>query len=153
YLPPELPVHFLLVGNMDSAKLTKQINKSPLKHAIHRTGYRFDAPALMASCDAYVLPALKREGLPKGVIEAMAYAVPPIVTDSGGSPELIEDQFSGLIIPSGNVRALAEAITFLMKNPDIRRQIGKNAKERIGNYFRIEKTVEETYRLYEQLCK
>lgn len=153
YLPPEEPVHFLLVGDMNSNKLTKQINKSPLKHAIHRTGYRFDAPALMASCDAYVLPALRREGLPKGVIEAMAYAVAPIVSDSGGSPELVEDKLSGLIVPSGNARAIAEAITFLMRNPDIRRRIGKNARERIGSRFRIEKTIEETYRLYEQLCQ
>ncbi len=153
YLSPEELVHFLLVGDMHSTKLTKQINKSPFRHAIHRTGYRFDAPALMASCDAYVLPALRREGLPKGVIEAMAYAVPPIVTDSGGSPELIEDRLSGLIVPSGNARAIAEAITFLLENPDARRQIGINARERIGSHFRIEKTVEKTYRLYEQLCE
>lgn len=153
YFQPGQPVHFLLVGDMNSARLTKQIRNSPVKHAIHLAGYRRDAPALMASCDAYVLPSLRREGLPKGVIEAMAYAVPPIVTDSGGSPELIEDRTSGLIVPSGNAHAIAKAIEFLLKNPDARRQIGRSARERIGSHFRIEKTVEETYRLYEQLCE
>jgi glycosyltransferase involved in cell wall biosynthesis len=153
YLPPDGSVHFLLVGDMNSTKLRKQIRNSPFKHVIHIAGYRRDAPSLMASCDAYVLPALRREGLPKGVIEAMSYAIPPIVTDSGGSPELIEDRLSGLIIPSGNACAIAEAIKFLLENPDARRQIGKNARERIGSHFRIEKTVEKTYRLYEQLCE
>lgn len=147
------PVHFLLVGNMNSDRLARQIQKSAVKHTIHLAGYRLDAPALMASCSTYVLPSLRREGLPKGVIEAMAYAVPPIVTDSGGSPELIEDRISGLVVPSGDARAIAKAIEFLLENPDARRQIGKNARMRIGSHFRIEKTVEETYRLYRQLCQ
>ncbi len=150
---PGQSVHFLLVGDMNSDRLRKQIQNSPAKHAIHLAGYRLDAPALMASCDAYVLPSLRREGLPKGVIEAMAYAVPPIVTDSGGSPELIEDGISGLIVPSGNARAIAEAVEYFLVNPDARRQVGRNARERIGSHFRIEKTIEETYRLYQQLCE
>ncbi len=147
------PVHFLLVGNMNSERLARQIQKSPVKHTLHLAGYRPDAPALMASCNAYVLPSLRREGLPKGVIEAMAYGVPPIVTDSGGSPELIEDRISGLVVPSGDAYAIAKAIEFLLENPDARRQIGRNARVRIGGHFRIEKTVEETYRLYRQLCQ
>ena len=151
YLPPDAPVHFLLVGHMGSAKLAKHIEQSPMKNRIHLTGYRLDAPALMASCDAYVLPALRREGLPKGVIEAMAYGVPPVVTDSGGSPELIEDGISGLIVPPGDPGAIGAALRQLLDQPDLRRRMGKNAQKRIRTHFCIEDTINNTLILYKQL--
>jgi len=151
YLTPSAPVHFLLVGHMDSPRLSKHIEQSPMKNRIHLTGYRRDAPTLMASCDAYVLPALRREGLPKGVIEAMAYAVPPVVTDSGGSPELIEDGISGLIVPPGDPRAIGAALTQLLDHPDLRHRMGTNARERIRSHFCIEDTINNTFNLYNRL--
>ena len=105
----------------------------------------------MASCDAYVLPALRREGLPKGVIEAMAYGIPPIVTDSGGSPELVIDKESGLIVPSANAEAIARAVTYLYENPRLREEMGINARERIRMHFRIDDTIKKTYSLYNEL--
>jgi glycosyltransferase involved in cell wall biosynthesis len=150
-LPERSPVHFLLVGDMKSERLKRQIRRSPLREAIHLTGYRPDAPALMAACDAYVLPALRREGLPKGVIEAMCYGVPPVVTDSGGSPELIEEGVSGMIVPSGSARAIAEAVQYLQEHPDIRRQMGASARFRIETRFRNSDTVAKTFRLYREL--
>jgi glycosyltransferase involved in cell wall biosynthesis len=151
YLPPQPPVHLLLVGDMASQKLKNKIQSSPLRQCIHVPGYRSDAPALMAGCDAYVLPALRREGLPKGVIEAMCYGVPPIVTDAGGSPELIEDGISGLVVPPGNAAAIAEALSYLAENPDARRRMGTQARQRIADRFRHEDTVEKTFRLYTEL--
>lgn len=151
YLPQQPAVHLLLVGDMESKRLKEKIRSSPRRRAIHLAGYRPDAPALMASCDAYVLPALRREGLPKGVIEAMCYAVPPVVTDSGGSPELIEKGISGLVVPAGSAVALAEALTYLVENPDIRRRMGTQARQRIADCFRHEDTVEKTIQLYLEL--
>ncbi len=144
-------VNILLVGNMNSIKLKKQIDNSPFKDNIHLVGFRSNAPAIIGSCNVCVLPSLKREGLPKVVIEAMSYAVPPIVTDSGGSPELIVDKKSGFIVPSGSAKAIAEAIMYLYSYPDEREQIGKNAQERIRSQFRIEDTIEKTFNLYQQL--
>jgi glycosyltransferase involved in cell wall biosynthesis len=151
YLPPSAPVHFLLVGHMDSPRLAQHVEQSPMKNRIHLTGYRLDAPALMASCAAYVLPALRREGLPKGVIEAMAYGVPPVVTDSGGSPELIENGISGLIVPPGDPRAIGTALTQLLDQPDLRRRMGDCARERIRAHFCIDDTIVNTFNLYKRL--
>lgn len=151
HLPEGTPIHFLLVGNMNSETLQRQIAQSPWRDKIHQTGFRRDAPALMAACDVSVLPALKREGLPKVVIESMAYATPAIVTDSGGSPELVVDGDSGLVVPPGNARAIAEAILLLFNNPDKRVLMGHRAKERIGTAFRIEDTILKTLALYRSL--
>lgn len=152
HLPQQPPVHLLLVGDMTSKRLQGKIESSPLRNAIHLTGYRSDAPALTAACDVYVLPALRREGLPKGVIEAMCHGVPPIVTDSGGSPELVEHGISGLVVPPGNAAALAEALSELMADPGARRRMGKQAQKCIAERFRHADTVENTFQLYSALA-
>lgn len=153
YLPADNSIHFLLIGEMNSPTLIKQIEKSPFNDRIHLAGFRSDAPAVSAACDAVVLPALRREGLPKAVIEAMAYGVAPIVTDSGGSPELVKHNESGLVVPPGNAKAIAEAIIRLYENPALRQKIGGNAKARIAADFRIEDTIEKTYELYNILLE
>lgn len=150
-LPADIPAHLLLVGDMQARKLARRIRKSPARDRIHRIGFRSDAPAIAAACDAFCLPSTKREGLPRAVIEAMAYGVPPIVTNSGGSPELIEPDKSGLIVPIKDPDALAKAIELLFRNPDRRLAMGRAARERIGRDFRNEDTVTETIALYESL--
>jgi glycosyltransferase involved in cell wall biosynthesis len=150
-LPRDLPAQFLLVGRMDAPQLQRRIRSSVRREAFHLAGYRRDAPAWMAACDAYVLPALRREGLPKGVIEAMCYGVAPIVTDSGGSPELVEEGKSGLVVPSGSAAAIARAIGFLYDHPDARRQMGRAARERIRSHFHVETTITRTFDLYRSL--
>jgi glycosyltransferase involved in cell wall biosynthesis len=143
--------HLLLIGKMNAVSLSKQIGKSPMKDRIHLAGFRRDAPAVQAACDVAVLPAVKREGLPKVIIEAMAYGAVPIVTDSGGSPELVEDGISGLIVPPRDASAIAGAVSFLYHHPERRNEMGQHARKRIQDDFRIEDTIEQTLFLYRQL--
>ena len=150
-LPDDIPAHLVLVGNMSADKLDRQITASRARERIHRVGFRNDAPAVSAACDVFCLPSTKREGLPRAVIEAMAYRVPPIVTDSGGSPELIEAGKSGMLVPVKDAQAIADAIEFLFRNPDTREAMGEAARRRIGDDFRNEDTVTKTLQLYESL--
>ncbi len=150
-LPKDVDAHLLLIGHMDAARLTRRIARSPAAKRIHRAGFRNDAPAVGAACQAFCLPSTKREGLPRAVIEAMAYGVPPIVTDSGGSPELIERGKSGLVVPVKNSAAIASAIEWLYRDDARRREMGAHARARIGRDFRNEDTVTETIGLYESL--
>jgi len=150
-LPQNKSIHILLIGNMESKKLQQLINESPLSDQIHLTGFRRDAPELVSACNVAVLPSLKREGLPKTVIEAMAYSVTPIVTNSGGSPELIVHNESGLVVPPADAEALAEAIKKLMDNPIWSQTLGRNARLRIMNHFKIETTIDQTLCLYKEL--
>jgi glycosyltransferase involved in cell wall biosynthesis len=150
-LPKDLPVHLLLVGHMEAARLTARIKKSPVADRIHRTGFRPDAPALSAACDVFCMPSTKREGLARAIIEAMAYRVPPIVTASGGSPELVVDGISGLVVPPRDAPAIANAIEKLYRDPALRKRMGDAARARIGTDFRNEDTVRNTIALYEEL--
>ena len=152
-LPDDVPAHLMLVGRMDAAELTRRIERSPAKQRIHRVGFRDDAPALSAASDVFCLPSTKREGLPRSVIEAMAYRVPPIVTDSGGSPELVVDGVSGIVVPPSDAPALAVAIETLFRDSTLREQMGHAAQERIRVDFRNEETVTKTIALYEELVR
>jgi glycosyltransferase involved in cell wall biosynthesis len=147
-------VHLLLIGGgMDAARLKRTIAASPAAPRIHVLGYRKDAPALTAACDVFVLPSTKREGLARSLIEAMAYGVAPIVTDCGGSPELVRHGIDGLVVPVADPPALAAAIRTLHDDAALRARLGAAARERIGRDFRIEDTIAKTLELYRSLVR
>ena len=150
-LPREWPVHLLLVGRMDAPSLHARVAASPVRERIHVPGHRDDAPALVAACDVFALPSVKREGLARSLIEAMAYGVAPVVTDCGGSSEVVVDGRCGIVVPVRDASALARAIARLYENPELRRQFGAAARARIANDFRIERTIEQTLALYREL--
>jgi len=150
-LPADIPAHLLLVGRMDAEKLTRRIKASPAAQRIHRVGFRTDAPELSAACDVFCLPSTKREGLARSIIEAMAYRVPPVVTDSGGSPELVVDGVSGIVVPPKDAAALAAAFEKLYRDPKLRARMGHAARARIATDFHNEDTVKKTIRLYQEL--
>lgn len=150
-LPREWNVHLMLVGHMRGPKLDRAIASSGIAERIHRVGHRTDAPRLTAACDVFVLPSVKREGLARSLIEAMAYRVPAVVTECGGSPELIVDGECGLVVPVRDSAALRAAIERLYRDPALRQRFGKAARERVGTHFRHEDTVAQTLALYREL--
>src|SRR5690606_16788557 len=137
--------HLLLIGGgMDAPALRRRIAASPAASRIHVLGYRRDAPALTAACDVFVLPSIKREGLARSLIEAMAYGIAPVVTDCGGSPELVVHEQCGLVVPAGDAAALAAALDRLHADPDLRARFGAAARERIGRALRVAGAVART---------
>ncbi len=152
-LPAEIPWRLLLIGKMESKEIDAKIAACPDPSRVIRTGYCHDAPQVIGACDLGALPSLRREGLPRGVIEAMAQGVPNVVTDSGGSPELIVPGESGLVVPPNDAAALAAALERLYREPQKRIAMGVAARERIRTNFHYTQTVQKTYELYEELVK
>ena len=144
-------VRLLLVGKVNDKRIAKRIARSPAADRIHLAGWRADGAALIGALDVFVLPSLRREGLPRTVIEAMSQQVPAVVTDSGGSPELIEDGVSGRIVASGDADALARATDELLGDPQRRKQMGIAAEQRIRTCFNPDITVEKTLAVYSDL--
>jgi glycosyltransferase involved in cell wall biosynthesis len=150
-LPGDIPAHLVLIGNMDATRLTRRIERSPARDRIHRMGFKPNAPAWSGGCDVFCLPSVKREGLARAIIEAMAYGVPPVVTDSGGSPELVVDGESGFVVPIRDANALAAAFEKLYRDPALRERLGRAARERIRRDFDTAETVQRTVALYREL--
>jgi glycosyltransferase involved in cell wall biosynthesis len=138
---------------MTDAAVRSLADASPLAEHIHLVGYRKDVLEIVAACNATVLPAIKREGLPKTVIESMALGVTPIVTDTGGAPELVSHGQTGLVVPPGDARAIAEAILRLERQPDENHRMGAAARRRLAEHFPLEASVAAHLELYRDLAK
>jgi glycosyltransferase involved in cell wall biosynthesis len=150
--PLDSNIHLLLVGaGMDSHELSEQIKASPMMNRIHVVGFRDDAPELIAACDVSVLPSIKREGLPKTIIESMVYGVPPIVSDTGGSAELVIDGESGFVVAPRNSQQISDAILTLWRDPTLCQTIGENAKQRIHDKFHTAQSAQQTKNYFESL--
>jgi glycosyltransferase involved in cell wall biosynthesis len=100
-----------------------------------------DAATVYAGFDVHVL-ASSTEGLPNAIGEAMAAGVPCVGTDVGAVAYLIGD--TGVVVPSGNEGALAEAIADLLTNVALRVRLGSAARQRVINHFSVRTTAART---------
>jgi glycosyltransferase involved in cell wall biosynthesis len=103
--------------------------------------------AFMESLDVFVMPSFT-EGTPNSIVEAMACGKPIIASEVGGIPDMLGD-VSGILVPPGDMKALAEAMLCLAQNPELRRTMGAAAKERYQQLFSPKVVVPlmvETYR-------
>jgi glycosyltransferase involved in cell wall biosynthesis len=69
------------------------------------------------------------EACPLAVLEAMSLGIPVVATDHGGAPEVLAG--AGLLVPPGDARALAEAVTRLLDDPDLRTRCAVRGRERV----------------------
>jgi len=151
-LPPDLNIHFLLAGTqMDNESHQALAARNTYADAIHLHGFLKRMPWILPNCEIAVLPSLRREGLPRGIIEAMIGGAVPIVTDSGGSPELIEEGKSGFIVPPGESQPITDCILELYNDRELHSRMSKAAHERIRNDFKVETTAEQTIKLYHEM--
>jgi glycosyltransferase involved in cell wall biosynthesis len=118
--------------------------------AVRFAGYRPDWKELMALSDIIVLPSLY-EGMPLVPIEAAAMARPVVATSVDGTSEVIIDEVTGLLVPPGESEPLAQAIVDLLTNPAKCRRLGQSAQARAHEQFSLQRQIEETAGLYEQL--
>jgi glycosyltransferase involved in cell wall biosynthesis len=151
FLPPEPRVHFLLVGHVFDERITDLAATNRTTHQIHLPGFRSDAARLMGSCDVFILPSLRNEGLPIALLEAMSQAVPAIVTPLGGMKEVVEHRVSGRIVRPGDPQDMARSITTFVKDRRYCHECGQNARKRIREHFNIDRMILQTLRLYNDL--
>lgn len=95
----------------------------------------------------YVLPSYA-EGLPMGVLEAMAAGVPTITTDVGGIPDAIEDGVHGYLLRPGDIGALAERIVRLLEDAALRARLGTAARVKAQEVFGTERVISRVEDLY-----
>lgn len=149
-LPAGHNAHLVLVGPVAHRAIERAAAESPAAERIRLTGYRPDAARIAGAFDIATLPSLRREGLPRAIIEAMAQRIPAVVSDAGGNPELVEDGVSGRVAPAGDVTALRDALAELLADPARRRRMGAAALARIEAQFTVERTAAETLAVYRE---
>ena len=107
-----------------------------------------ELPELYREHDAFVLPS-RNEGMSNTVLEAMASGLPVIVTDVGGTAELVDG--NGVVVPVDDEAALREAVVGLRDDRERRREMGERSRE-IALEYSWEKVAEEYLRLYREVA-
>lgn len=147
---------FLIVGDSISQAYRDELEAHAaglgLGSRVVFTGFRRDVPELLSEVCVSVLPSLS-EGLSNVVLEAMAAGVPVVATCVGGTPEMVEDGVTGLLVPPRDAAALARAVGSLLADPARGRSIGRAAQQRAAERFSLEATVRATEQLYERLLR
>ncbi|MBK1717892.1 glycosyltransferase family 4 protein [Thiocystis violacea] len=100
-----------------------------------------------------VVPSEWLENCPMSVLEAMALGKPVVASDIGGIPELVLDGETGLLFQPGDRVALRDALTRLMRDPDLRHRQGLAARRRVEEHFSLKRHNSALLRLYQGLLK
>jgi glycosyltransferase involved in cell wall biosynthesis len=153
YLPEQSKIHYLMIGEVRDPKILKAAKSPAVAHRIHLAGYQDDAWKWVGCCHVNTMPSLKREGLPRAVIEGMAQGIPAVVTRVGGMPELVEDHVSGTIVPPHKPKQLAEAFLRYEQDRTLLDHHSQAAAKRIATVFSDQAYLENTIRLYRDLLK
>jgi glycosyltransferase involved in cell wall biosynthesis len=99
-------------------------------------------PPYYRGCAVSVIPSLE-EGFGIPAAEAMGCEVPVVATDAGGLPEVVADGITGLVVPKGNIEALAGAIDRILGDPELRAKMGKAGRQRALERFDWDRSVEQ----------
>lgn len=144
-------IHLYIIGDgLYRAELEEKIRKLNIDENVHLLGYRDNVGSYLAQCSVFVHPAYA-EGFGIVIPEAMMERKPIIVADAGALPELIENNYSGLVIDAFDEKAWAMSITKLLNNEDLREKLSKNAKKVALEKFSINEYVQNYTNLYKFL--
>ena len=129
------PVHALFAGEGAlETELRAHAQELGLSERVHFLGFRRDVTQVVSAMDVFVLPSLK-EGLSLAVMEAMALQKPVVCSAIAGLPEVVRDGQTGLLVPPGDVAALQRALETLFADADLRRDLGRNARQFLQDNF------------------
>ena len=145
-------LHLLLVGSgMDKSPYKELIDNSPMKQRIHLAGYRNDAPELISASNILIQPSISGEGLPRVVLESMAYGTPVIASANPGSMEIIDDGINGCIIPVGDSDAISNSVHQLYESPNLLKSLSEECPKVLETKMSHSKTVERYIDFFESL--
>ena len=128
-LSPELADHVTFTGS--------------IPHRLLKNYYR--------TADVVVLPSVCNEPCALPLFEAMAASVPVVASSGGGTPEIIVDGKTGLLVERGDASALAEAVLSLISDESLRKTMGEAGQKRAVELFSWEQTAKNLCELYENI--
>jgi glycosyltransferase involved in cell wall biosynthesis len=143
--------HLVLVGDgRIEQELKRQAAGLGCQNAITFSGKRTDVPKVLRAFDCFVFPSVA-EGVGCALLEAMAASLPCIGSLVGGIPEILNDKSVGCLVGVHDVDGLAKAmIEYAGMSEQERAMIGKNAQERVRQYYRDEIVLAKLEQVYKE---
>jgi glycosyltransferase involved in cell wall biosynthesis len=125
----------LLVGRgPEEERLRVLGDRLGLSARVRFAGERADVAPFLREMDLYVQSSIA-EGMPNSVLEAMATALPVVATAVGGTPEVVADGETGVLVPSGDPTALAVALATFLADPVKAAVFGRAGRARVEAHF------------------
>jgi glycosyltransferase involved in cell wall biosynthesis len=107
-------------------------------------------PSFLAAGDVFLFPTERDEAAPLVLPQAMACGLPVVASTRGGIPEVVDRPGeNGLLVPPGNLTALAAAATRLYRDEQLRKRLAEGALARVRHAYTLEGMVEATVDVYE----
>jgi len=145
----DLPIKFVIIGEgEDRETLQELIKEKGLQKKVCLAGKLSDAKKYLKAFDMFILPTLK-EVLPYVILEAGLASLPVVATSVGGTPEIIDDMKSGILVRRGDPQELLTGITYIYENRETTLAYGEALKERVDKEFNFSTMAQETFKLYE----
>lgn len=143
---PNLRLICLGTGSLED-ELSKLTQALDIEKEVRFVGFQSNVADWLAVADIGVLPSYY-EGLPLTAAETLAAKVPLVATAVDGTPEVVIDGETGILVPPGDPPAMARAINKLVGNPELRRKLALRGRDWVLERFTIQRQVEKTASLY-----
>lgn len=135
---------------IERAKLDARLTELGIADRFQMPGHTTELDPYLLWADLVVLPS-HTEGLPNVALEASAAGVPVVATAVGGTPEVIADGVSGLLVPPGQPDQLADAMNRVLDNDELRTRLGTGGRARMRAQYTFEAQAERYAELFERL--
>jgi glycosyltransferase involved in cell wall biosynthesis len=150
-LTRSIPLELVLAGPLDpqnpSAIPEAKLKEWLLAKLCTWRGVEEDVATLYRASTIAILPSY-REGLSKALLEAASCGLPIITTDVPGCREIVTHKQTGLLVPPHNALALADAMDWLLREPEFAKKLGDAARKSVLKNFSDEHINQETLKLY-----
>jgi glycosyltransferase involved in cell wall biosynthesis len=141
----------VLVGDGEEKQrlehLAADLNIEPF---VRFLGLRSDVPEVLAACDLFALPSIQ-EGFPMVILEALAAGKAVVASEVGAIPDVIRQDVTGLLVPPGDVNALADALCLLVEDEKARQRMGQSGRKLVREAYDFERTVGQYDDLYRRV--
>ena len=107
------------------ARLTARVRDEQLTGIVRFVGNVDNVPEWLSTLDLFTLPSYGDEGVPQGIMQAMACGLPVVSTPVGAIAEAVQDNFTGFLVTPKDATALADALAKLMADAVLREQMGQ----------------------------
>lgn len=154
---PDLEVW--LVGEEGKGKhkyteaLQRMIRELGLDACVKLTGTRRDIPEILRQAHLLVLSTIVPEAFGRVLVEAAASGTAVVATRVGGVPDIVDDGENGLLVPAGDINAMAGAVAGLLKDQNRCLHLASRLNEKVRERFTLEEMAEKTRAVYEEVKK
>ncbi len=139
---------FVFIGGGEMSAADWRLAEHPsLKGRLFLPGWRRDSASILAASDIFAMTSLW-EGLPRSLVEALATGLPSVCYDADGVRDILRDGANGFLVKRGDTAAMAERLSQLIRDRELRRKLSEGARATDLAEFDIDAMVRAQERLY-----